>query len=212
MINFIDLTGQRFGRLVVIERIKNDEKGYVQWLCQCDCGNKIKVFSNNLRKGNTKSCGCLRKDKAKEIFTKHKKCNSRLYVVWRDMKRRCTNPHSKDFINYGARGIKVCKDWENFKIFEEWAIKNGYDEKAQKGKCTLDRINNNGNYQPNNCRWVTAKEQANNRKSNHYITINNKTHTIAQWAEIYQIKPYIITNRIRRNWNEIDAVITPLKK
>lgn len=212
MSKIINLAGLKFGRLTVIKKVKNNKKGNSQWLCRCDCGNEIIVFSNNLCRGNTKSCGCLRKDNAKILFTKHNNCNSRLYVVWRDMKRRCTNPHAKDFINYGANGIKVCKDWNSFQNFYKWAMENGYDENAKKGKCTLDRINNNGNYEPNNCRWVTVKEQANNRKTNHFITINNETHTIAEWAEIYNIKSYIISNRIRRNWNEIEAVITPLRK
>lgn len=154
---FIDLTGQRFGSLTVIER--DFTKSTTAWKCQCDCGNECVVFSANLTRGHTKSCGCLR--------LKHGQYYQKIYWVWSSMKKRCYNSNHPTFKNYGARGIKVCDEWKNsFQSFYEWAIKNGYESGLKQGECTLDRIDVNGNYEPSNCRWVSMKEQQNNKRNN----------------------------------------------
>jgi len=161
--NFNDLTGQRFGRLTVIKRYT--PKGQkVRWLCKCDCGNEKDIAAYELTSGNTKSCGCLQAE------ARHRRRNpegrgTRLYGVWKAMKQRCRDKNHKGYRLYGARGINVCDEWANdYMAFHDWAFANGYDPDAPKGKCTLDRINPNGNYEPSNCRWVDMKTQNANRR------------------------------------------------
>lgn len=153
-----DLTGIKFGKLTAVNPVKMGRRG-MEWLCRCDCGNNHIVAISELVSGNTTSCGCSRR---KYKYIEHK----RIYHVWRTMIARCYNPNTKAYKNYGGRGITVCNEWlgENgYENFYLWAIKNGYDENAERGKCTIDRINNNGNYEPSNCRWVDMKVQNNNK-------------------------------------------------
>lgn len=156
-----DLTGQRFGRLRVLSYagIKNKN---AMWLCKCDCGKETTVYSNNLKQG-TKSCGCLSKERSVKRRTVAYE-NHRLYRVWAGMKTRCYNAKQPRFNDWGGRGITVCDEWKNnFRNFYDWAMANGYDETAEHGQCTLDRIDNNGNYEPTNCRWIDMKAQCANR-------------------------------------------------
>jgi len=206
--NFKNLTGQRFSRLIVIERVKNhiqpNGSQYVQWLCKCDCGNEVIVLAGHLVSGHTKSCGCLHKEK----LTKHGKSRTKIYQVYRDMKARCYNPNCKPYKNYGGRGIKICNEWKNnFKIFYDWAINNGYQDNL-----TIDRIDVNGNYEPSNCRWVNKYIQSRNRRTNRYITYNNETHCITDWAEIYGIRKDIIKYRLEHNWSIEKTLTTPVAK
>lgn len=161
-----DMTGQKFGRLTVIYRSGSNQCGMATWFCKCDCGGGCVVPGAALRKGNTKSCGCLHDECARERMTIHGKSHTRLSAIWASMKQRCYNPSNKNFDRYGGRGITVCDEWrEDFQTFRDWAISNGYDENAPVGKCTIDRINNDKGYSPDNCRWVDMKVQ-NNNKSN----------------------------------------------
>lgn len=148
-----DLIGSRFGRLIVICRAPNDSMGRTVWRCKCDCGNIKDIRSTNLCEGLIKSCGCLR----------HGLRNTRLYTIWSHMKQRCENPRSNRFRLYGARGIKVCSEWRNdFKRFYDWAMSNGYSDDL-----SIDRIDGDGNYEPQNCRWATVSEQNKNRRHYH---------------------------------------------
>lgn len=154
-----DLSGIKFGKLTAVNPVKMGKRG-MEWLCRCDCGNNHTVAISELVSGNTTSCGCSRR---KYKYIEHK----RIYHVWRTMIARCYNPNTKAYKNYGGRGIAVCNEWLGEKGYENfyiWAMKNGYDENAERGKCTIDRINNNGNYEPSNCRWVDMKVQNNNKR------------------------------------------------
>ena len=204
-----NLTGRTFGRLTVLYRVENDSSGKPKWLCKCECGNMKAVSAKHLKHGDVKSCGCLPKEHAKtlhKINETHGKSNTRLYQVWEGMKQRC-RPTSK---NYGARGIKMCKEWENFEPFFEWAMSNGYDPGAKRLQCTLDRIDVNGDYCPENCRWIDNLSQQNNRQDNHKITFNGETHTLAEWSRILHMKNETLIARIERyGWSVEKALSIP---
>jgi hypothetical protein len=169
-VSFIDRTGERFGNLTVQQRVEDyiapNGKHHVRWKCKCDCGNEIDVDVCNLVRGYTKSCGCYKTEMLSKIHTKHSGRYDRLYKVYANMKNRCLNKNASDYIYYGGRGIAICDEWLNdYLSFKTWAYHNGYDENADFGKCTIDRIDVNGNYEPNNCRWVDMSTQNANRRN-----------------------------------------------
>lgn len=154
-----DLSGQRFGRLVAQERQGVSKRGCLLWKCLCDCGNTVVAESIYLLRGTKKSCGCLMQEHLEKGAIRHGDSYSRLYHIWTGMKQRCHNPKSKDYCRYGGRGIAVCNEWRNsFEAFKSWAEANGYRKHL-----TIDRVDNNGNYCPDNCRWTTMQEQAKNK-------------------------------------------------
>lgn len=179
-----DLTGLKFGYFTVLEQCEKIPYQHRHWKCQCKCG-KIKIVDEyNLIKGKSISCGCYRNQLVSKKMTKHGKTNTKLFHVWLSMKDRCNNPNKKPYKDYGGRGIKVCDEWQNdFMSFYNWAIANGYNENLESGQCTIERIDVNGNYEPQNCTFKTAKEQANNRRSNIIIEYNNEKHTLMEWCE-----------------------------
>ena len=170
----IDLSGQRFGRLKVIEQASVKATSGSQWVCRCDCGNIVTVARCSLISGHTKSCGCTRKQflSEKKPAQKHggesvksKNRRERLYIVWCGMKERCYNPNHNRYQTYGGRGITVCEEWRyDYSVFRDWAMANGYAPEAPRGACTIDRINVDGNYCPDNCRWVNMSVQAQNKR------------------------------------------------
>lgn len=201
------MIGERFGRLTVIAFDHKDKHGHTVCLCKCDCGNEKEVTKNNLTSGNSKSCGCLHKEQLVERLKTHGETGSRLYWIWHGMKARCSNPNDARFADYGGRGIKVCDAWNKFDAFREWAMSNGYAEDL-----TIDRIDNNGNYEPGNVRWATSKEQQNNKRTNFVVTYNGETHTLKQWSEILGINYFTLHSRItKRGWSIERALEKPAK-
>lgn len=160
----VDYTGKTVGLLYVLECVGTQNRRKA-WRCKCDCGNETVVRADHLKDGRVLSCGCLGKKKRAEAHRKHGGAHTRLYGVWCNMKNRCYNKNVRSFKNYGAKGVKVCDEWlNNFAEFSKWAIETGYNRDAEYGKCTIERVNVYGDYCPENCTWVDAKAQANNRR------------------------------------------------
>lgn len=211
-----DLTGEKYGRLTVLgldHRVKSiwqgQNKGYFYyWKCQCECGNKIIVSNSHLRTGHTKSCGCYKNDLLVDRVKTHGLSNTRLFGLFGKIKGRCYNPNNPKYKNYGARGITICDEWlNNFKSFYDWAMDNGYDENAKFMECTIDRIDNNKGYSPENCRFVSNDVQARNKTTNHLITYNGETHCLAEWSEITGISKGAIGYRLKKGW-DIELMLT----
>ena len=207
----IDLTGKRFGNISVIRfdgyKQFNDGRKRKKYYCKCDCGKEFSVMGGALTSGNTTSCGCKRYkfDNTKHIT--HGMTKSSLYRVWVNMKDRCNNSNCKAYKNYGGRGIKVCREWnESSEVFMDWAVHNGYRQGL-----TLDRVDVNGNYEPSNCRWETMKKQANNRRNNATIEFEGESHTVTEWSEIVNIHRDTITYRLKQGWSVKDALTKPVK-
>lgn len=208
---FIDYTGQRFGMLTVLgisDEVYIDPKtGYKRkkWKVRCDCGKEYSVCGNCLksRNGYTKSCGCIRGEKKKT----HGQSKTKLYEVWCNMKRRCNDETNSHYYLYGGKGIKICSEWEdNFQTFYEWSMLHGY-----KDNLTIDRIDSNGNYCPDNCRWATYLLQGNNTSRNHVLTYNGETHTMSEWARIINIDYSTLRSRLNNSgWSIEKALTTPI--
>lgn len=200
-----DLTGQKFGRLTVIG-MQPTETRKTFWVCQCDCGNMKVVRSDSLQCGAIRSYGCLKKEQDKKNLvlgngrrkfseTGFKVGGTRLYSIWQNMKGRCYNEHDARYERYGGRGIEVCEEWRSdFMKFHDWAVSHGYRDDL-----TIDRIDNDKNYCPENCRWATNKEQCNNRSTNIRIKIGNATKTLTEWCDIFQLDRSTIYARYKRN-------------
>lgn len=199
----IDITGNRYGKLVVIERADSIVPGVTVWKCLCDCGNYTVVRGGNLKSGAVKSCGCTHHQKANTI----RKQNLRLYGIYHKMRSRCNNPNCPAYKDYGERGISVCAEWDSsFSVFFEWAMESGYADTL-----TIERIDVNGNYCPENCKWITKSEQANNRRTCKLFTYNGKTQNLAQWCNELNLSYKNIYSRIfQKGWSFERAISTPV--
>lgn len=192
---FIDITGKVFGRLTVLKFSHRDNHRNSYWLCQCSCGKQLTVLKSNLTGGKTLSCGCFRSE---QNSLNNQLCKDKervcLYQKWANMKKRCYDSKNPGYKNYGGRGIKICDEWkDNFDLFLNWAKNNGY-----KLGLTIDRINVNGNYEPGNCRFISIKEQANNKTTNRIINCNGITKTLAEWAEFFKVDSHFIRNKVKK--------------
>jgi len=209
---YIDFTGMRFERLTVIKRVESPYKNGHAWLCRCDCGKEIIAQTGGLKDGTYKSCGCYARDMAKKR-AKHGDARDsgrvRLYEIWNAMKGRCTRVNTVGYKDYGGRGITVCQEWiDSYISFREWALNNGYADNL-----TIDRIDVNGNYEPSNCRWATAKQQCRNTRRNFNITYNGITKTLEDWGAEYGIKPNTLRYRIKKHkWSIEKALTTPINE
>jgi len=204
MIAFRDLTGQKFNMLTVLYRYEIDApNGDSRWVCSCECGGTTIVTASNLIYNGVKSCGCLKRT---NHFKIHGDWNSKLYTRWRSMIRRCEDPNFPSYNNYGGRGIQVCPEWHNYENFRDW-VNSTQDDPS----LTLDRIDVNGNYEPNNCRWATQKTQQNNKRNNIYVTYFNETHSLKEWCDILNLPYDLVYRRISRlNYDFWRAISTPL--
>lgn len=209
MSKMIDITGQRFGRLVALEKVATTgSTTNACWRCVCDCGKEAVVKGVLLRKGEVRSCGCYKADLNRQQLTKHGKCNTRLAHIWYQMKERCYCKTSTNYKNYGGRGISVCNEWlQDFQAFYDWAMANGYSDDL-----TIDRINNDGNYEPSNCRWVNAKIQAENRRSSKEFCVGGIKFLISQSQELFGINPKTVWNRLYKGWDIERAVKEPVSQ
>lgn len=201
---FIDLTGKTFFRLYVIKVYGKNKYGNATFLCLCSCGNKKVVNSASLISGKTKSCGCYAQEQRVNVNTTHGMGNTKIYNVWNSMRDRCNNKKSKYYAYYGGRGIKVCDSWN---IFINFFSDMG---ETYKDGLTIDRIDNNGDYEPKNCRWITHKEQCNNRRSNRIIKFNGQIKNLTQWAESIGTNYHILKNRLKRGWTVERTLTTPV--
>lgn len=192
----IDIVGQRFGNLTVVSFSHIDKNHKSHWNCQCDCGNSVVLQKSNFAQGNTVSCGCYRRKNTTRIKKTHGKSKTRLYNIYRGMRARCFNHNSEKYKLYGGRGITICNEWmgkDGFECFYAWAVKNGYSDNL-----SIDRIDNNGDYSPQNCRWATAKEQALNTRVNTKYYGYGLRLSGAEWASALGIHKTTFYRRIKR--------------
>ena len=212
----IDLTGDRYGKLLVLREAESiyatnqkTPRLIRMWVCKCECGNITIVNQNSLRTGNTKSCGCGQIEVRRAPMCKYPN-EKRLRNIAVAMRQRCLNPKTAAYKHYGERGITICDEWlgdDGIDNFCEWALSNGYVDGL-----TLDRINVNGNYEPENCRWVDQKTQMNNTRTNHTLTHNGKTQSIAMWADELDVSAATLYKRILLGWSDAKTLETPINK
>lgn len=193
----LDITGERYGKLVALYPVYSD-KGQWVWMFQCDCGKQKEIKTNSVRVGSVKSCGCT--------FRKHGETKTRLYNIWVDMRQRCKKDGKPEHDNWGNRGITVCDEWNDYITFRDWSLQNGYSDEL-----TIDRIDNNKGYYPGNCRWATYSEQAKNTRKSRLIEMDGESHTVKDWCEKLQIvSPCTAYRRVRQyGWSYEKALTTP---
>lgn len=198
----IDITGNKYGKLTVVRRAENGPGGVARWECLCECGHTSIVSGRNLKSGAVKSCGCLTGGR-----TTHNMSKTRLYREWAGIKARCYYKSQAGYKSYGARGIRMCDEWLNsFEAFAEWALSNGYRDDL-----TIERIDNGKDYTPDNCKWISLGDQANNRRSNIRITYNGETRNLSEWCKIYGRDYRFVHNRIRKSgWDFERAMFEPV--
>ena len=198
--------GQKFGRLTVIDTYRS-EKGVIRCRCVCECGNKHDASIDNLKHGNVRSCGCLAHEwsRSGNARRKHSGKGTRLYQIWKSMRERCNTKTASNYGRYGGRGVCICNEWNDFSVFQEWAMENGYSDEL-----TIDRIDTNGNYEPNNCRWVTYYEQSINKRNTVRYEFNGETLSLSEWSKRIGVKMNVLYARLRRGWSIEKTLSTPL--
>lgn len=210
----IELTGQTINGIHVdsFAYVGGGKSKKAYWNCTCSCGNKFVAESLKLRTGHTRSCGCYRRKITGETHRTHGATSGgkkqRLYSIWRDMRKRCRNKNTTYHKDYVDRGIVVCDEWQKYETFRDWALENGY-----KDNLSIERINVNGNYEPNNCKWITISEQQLNKRNTHYITYEGITKPMCVWCRDVGLPYSVVENRINRlHWSVEDALKTPVRR
>lgn len=196
-----DLTGQRFGRLTVLGLAVDEPYKKKKWLCKCDCGNEIEVAGSNLVSGHSTQCKQCQLKAVRHGNVTHDQSRTKLYNVWNSMIQRCTNPNSKSYPDYGGRGIKVCEEWHSFDTFQKWAWDHGYGENVE-----IDRIDNDGDYCPGNCRWITRVKNARNKSNNKIITYNGESKTLSEWAAHFGVNYKNLSRNLNKGYTLDEAV------
>lgn len=202
-----NLTGQRFGRLLVLKEAGRNKDKSVLWLCRCDCGNEYSATTYLLRSGKSESCGCLNRERIVESCRTHGLSNTPLWNSWRNMVKRTTDPKDTNYSYYGGRGISVCSEWRQ--SFEAFVRDMG---PTHGDGLTLDRIDVNGNYEPTNCRWATPLEQGRNKRNNRLLTFRGETMPLSAWAERVGVHHTVIRARLRNGWSVERALTAPAPK
>ena len=202
--SFIDLTGRRFGRLVVTHRCPERRGVAIVWACKCDCGSAVDVIGASLRNGNTRSCGCLLRDWCSESKSTHGLSQSAEYRIWGLMKDRCLNEKARQYADYGGRGITICDAWID--DFEAFMRDMGPRPSVRH---SVERMNNDGGYGPDNCRWALPLDQGNNKRNNVFLEIDGERLTVSQWARRVGLRPNVIQKRLKRGWPAVRAVMEP---
>lgn len=198
-----DLTGKKFWNMTVLKYVGINQKGRSIWLCKCKCGKEKIVVGSELKRGKVKSCGCLNRS-IDGLY------QSRLYRIHHMMLCRCYTKSTTNYDLYGGRGIRVCEEWRGkngFMNFYNWSMKNGYSDEL-----SIDRIDVNGNYEPNNCRWATHEEQSNNMRRNKFLEYGGERLTVSQWARKLGINYNTLDKRLRKSWSVEDALTKPIDK
>lgn len=198
------MPGERYGRWVIVNEVEFNNAGSRKFICKCDCGTMRAVRLTHLRQGVSKSCGCLGGELSRKRATKHGYAGTALYACWQDMIKRCINPKHKRYKDWGGRGISICKEWMDIESFVKWAQASGYKEEL-----LLERIDNDGNYEPSNCRWATMQEQGNNRRDNRFIAYKGETKTLTQWSRKLGLSSSALSERLKRGWTIQKALETP---
>lgn len=207
MSKFIDLTGQKHHMLLVLE-LAGKKHGHLNWKCLCDCGNITYTLGCDLTSGRKKSCGCLSRYMRIQNNTTHGMSKTRLYTIWNGIKKRCYNPNFENYKHYGGRGIEVCNEWKNdFEVFASWAMDNGYTDEL-----TIERIDVNKNYCPENCKWITKTEQAKNKRTSRYFTYDGKTQILKDWCREVGLPYKAVHRRIfERGWSFEKTISQPIR-
>lgn len=200
-----DISGQKFGRWTALHQVENGMGGEKRYLCRCQCGTEKILRRSSLVSGNSKSCGCFAKDVARQLCTTHGGSGTRLYRIWAGIVQRCCNDTGDyEWEKYGGRGIRICDEWRQFSSFRDWALSSGYSDSL-----SIDRIDNNGDYSPDNCRWASIYEQNNNKRTSKFISYSGETGTIREFADRYGLAYSCLYERLRLGWSVRDALLTP---
>lgn len=198
-----NIVGKRFGRLIALEKTIFKNRKY--WICKCDCGKSTLVTYSDLKRSHTTSCGCYHTERIRSAKT-HGVSRTRIYKIYKGMKQRCYNSNNPNYKDYGLKGVKVCDEWlDDPSAFYEWSIKNGY-----KPSLTIDRIDSNKGYSPNNCRWATRLQQSNNLNTNKVIEFKGESRNLSEWSKITKINYSTLQQRFNRDWTTEEALTIPI--